>query len=57
MTDEEAARFALQLEEAERVRARIAEDEAASRADGHGESPLLVAPPAAEQPPWPAAAA
>jgi hypothetical protein len=49
MTGEEAARFALQLGEAERIRALIAEDEAASRADGGGESPL-AALPAVEQP-------
>ena len=49
MTDEEAARFALQLGEAERIRALIAEDEAASGADGGGESPL-AALPAVEQP-------
>jgi hypothetical protein len=49
MTDEEAARFALQLGEAERIRALIAEDEAASSADGGGESPLAVLP-AVEQP-------
>ncbi len=48
MTDEEIARFALQLREAERVRAQIARDEAARA--GSGEEP----PPAAllvEQPP------
>ena len=49
MTDEEAARFALQLGEAERIRALIAEDEASSRADGGGES-QLAALPAVEQP-------
>ena len=49
MTDEEAARFALQLGEAERIRALIAEDEAASHADGGGESPLATLP-AVEQP-------
>ena len=55
MTDEEATRFALQLRESERIRALIAEDEAASRADGGGESPLLAALPAVEQPSVPAA--
>jgi hypothetical protein len=43
MTDKEAARFALQLREAERVRAQIAEDKATARAGGAGgtgESPL-----------------
>ena len=55
MTDEEAARFALQLREAERIRALIAEDETSSRADG-GESPL-AALPAVEQPPVRAAVA
>ncbi len=49
MTDEEATRFALQLGEAERIRALIAEGEAASRADGGGESPLAELP-AVEQP-------
>jgi hypothetical protein len=49
MTDEEVARFALQLREAERIRAQIAEDEAAAGVDGAYESPLLTAPPAVEQ--------
>jgi hypothetical protein len=43
VTDEEVARFALQLREAERVRAQIARDEAARA--GSGEEP----PPAALQ--------
>ena len=57
MTDEEATRFALQLGEAERIRALIAEDEAASRADGGGESPLLGTLLSVERPSPPAAAA
>jgi hypothetical protein len=37
MTDEELARFALVLREAELVRARIARDEAAAREEGAGD--------------------
>jgi hypothetical protein len=57
MTDAEIARFALQLREAERIRAQIAEDEAAARTAGGGDLPLLVAPPAVQQPSMPAAVA
>ncbi len=60
MTDEEAARFALQLREAERVRAQIAEDGGAARAGGAGgagESPLLGTLLSVERPSPPAAAA
>jgi hypothetical protein len=39
MTDEEIARFALVLREAERLRAQIAKDEAAARMDGREELP------------------
>jgi hypothetical protein len=46
MTDEELARFALVLREAERLRAQIAKDEAAARVDGRDEPPT----PAVEQP-------
>jgi hypothetical protein len=42
MTDEEVARFALVLSEAERIRAQIAEDEAAVHASG-GEPSRLTA--------------
>ena len=45
MTNEEVARFALVLSEAERVRVRIAEEEAAIQ-DSGGEPPLLAAVPA-----------
>jgi hypothetical protein len=50
MTDEELSRFALQLREAELVRAKIAKDEAAARVDGGGELPLPAALAAVEQP-------
>ncbi len=49
MTEEEVTRFALQLSQAERIRAQIAEDEAAADVNGGHESPLLVAPPAMDQ--------
>jgi len=52
MTDEEIARFALVLSEADRIRAQIANDEAA----GSYELPLLAAPPVVERPSIPAAA-
>ena len=52
MTDEELIRFALQLREADRVRAQIARDEAA-RADGGGELPALAALQAVERPSGP----
>jgi hypothetical protein len=41
MTEEEFARFALVLREAERVRSQMAKDEAAARIDGRGD--LLLA--------------
>ena len=50
MTDEEVARFALQLREAERVRAQIARDEAAQAGSGE-EPPPAAALPVVEQPP------
>jgi hypothetical protein len=56
MTDEEVARFALTLSEADRIRAQIADDEAARTAGGY-EFPLLVAPPAVEHTPASAAVA
>jgi hypothetical protein len=43
MTDEELTRFALQLREAERLRAQIAEDEAAARVDGRDGQPTPAA--------------
>ena len=49
MSEEELARFALVLSEAERVRARIADDEAIARA--HGGSLQLAAPIAGERTP------
>jgi hypothetical protein len=49
VTEEEIARFALQLREAERVRAQIARDEAAQA--GSGEEPPPAALPVLEQPP------
>ncbi len=49
MTEEEVTRFALQLREAERIRAQIAEDEAAAAANGGHESLLLVAPSAMDR--------
>ncbi len=48
MTEEEIARFALQLREAERVRAQIARDEAARA--GSGEELPPAALPVVEQP-------
>ena len=57
MTNAEIARFALQLSEAQRIRAQIAEDEAAARAASGGNLPLLVAPPAVQQPSMPSAVA
>jgi len=58
MTDEELTRFALQLSQAERIRARIAEAEAAADANGGHESPsLLVAPAAVDWRPPPVVAA
>ena len=45
MTEEEITRFALQLREAERVRAQIARDEAATHAGGIGDSiPVAILP-------------
>jgi uncharacterized small protein (DUF1192 family) len=55
VTDEELARFALVLSEVERIRAQIAEDDAAARASDD-ELQLLAAPSVAERPPIPAAA-
>ena len=55
MTNEEVARFALVLSEAERVRVRIAEEAAIQ--DSGGEPPLLVAVPALEHTSAPAAVA
>jgi hypothetical protein len=49
MTNEEVTRFALQLSQVERIRAQIAEDEAAADANGGHESPLLVAPSAMDR--------
>ena len=57
MTDEEIARFALILSEADRIRARMADDEAAARTAGGYELPLLAAPPAVEHTPASAAVA
>jgi hypothetical protein len=63
MTDKEAARFALQLREAERVRAQIAEDKATARAGGAGAGGTSESPPpsalplSVERPSPPAAAA
>ena len=55
MTDEEVARFALQLSQAERIRAQIVEDVAAAGASGPHGLPLLVAPPTVDgQPSVPA---
>jgi hypothetical protein len=43
MTEEELTRFALVLREADRIRAQVSKDEAAARADGHGDlQPLSV---------------
>jgi hypothetical protein len=50
VTEEELARFALVLSEAERVRASIADDEVIARAD-NGDPPQLAAPFAWERPP------
>ena len=49
MTDEELVRFALQLSQAERIRAQMAAHEAAADANGGHESPLLVAPSAMDR--------
>jgi hypothetical protein len=49
VTDEEIARFALQLREAERVRAQMARDEAARA--GSGEEPPPAVLPVVERPP------
>jgi hypothetical protein len=57
VTDEEVARFALILSEADRLRAQIAEDEAAARKAADVESPLPAAPPTVEHPPMIAAVA
>ena len=51
MTDDEVTRFALQLSQAERIRAQIAEDEVAADVDGGYELPLPVAPPTVDQQP------
>ena len=51
MTDEEVTRFALQLSQAERIRAQIAEDEAAADVNGGHESQLFVAPPTVDRQP------
>jgi hypothetical protein len=48
MTDEELRRFALQLREAERLRAQIAKDEAAARVGSGDELPLPAALPVVE---------
>jgi hypothetical protein len=50
MTEEELVRFALVLREAERVRARIAEDEAAAHTDGGGNLLPVGAIQTGEQP-------
>ncbi len=55
MTDEEVTRFALQLRQAERIRAQIAEDEAAADVDGGHELPLPFAPQTADRQPSAAA--
>jgi hypothetical protein len=55
VTEEEITRFALQLKEAERVRAQIARDEAAQ--SGSGQEPPAAALPVVEQPPASAASA
>ena len=57
MTDEEVARFALVLGETERIRAQIAEDEAAARTAGGDELPLPATPLAVGHAPTLAAAA
>ena len=57
MTDEEIARFALILSEADRIRAQIAEDEATARKAAGVESSLPAAPPTVEHPPMIAAVA
>ena len=57
MTNEELARFALVLRECDRIRAMIAEDEAAAGADGGGELPMLAEAPAAERSSGPAVVA
>jgi hypothetical protein len=53
MTEEERARFALVLREAELVRARMARDETAAREEGAGDYSM----PVEEQSPGPAMAA
>ena len=45
MTDEEIKRFALVLEECERIRALIARDEAALSDGEHDGIPIAAAPP------------
>ena len=44
MTEEERTRFAMVLREAERVRARITEDETATRTEDGGDYPVPVVP-------------
>jgi hypothetical protein len=53
MTEEEITRFALQLREAERIRAMIAQEEDAS-SNGGGEGIPIAAAPAEEEIPIPA---
>jgi hypothetical protein len=48
VTDEEVARFALVLSEAERIRGQIAEDEAAALTAADVELPLLATASATE---------
>ena len=58
MTDAEVSRFAMVLSEVERIRAQIAEDEAAALTAADVELPLLsAAPPPGEQLSIPAAVA
>jgi hypothetical protein len=57
MTDEEIARFALILSEADRIRAQMADDEAAARKAADVELLLPAAPPAVEHTPASAAVA
>ncbi len=54
MTEEEVTRFALQLSQAERIRAQIAEDKAAD-VNGGQELPLPAAPPTLDRQPSAAA--
>ena len=49
MTEEELARFALVLREADRVRAQMARDEAVARADEGSDSLQLAAVPPGER--------